>query len=48
MAGKVVTSFPQNAYIKEIAKAEGKSVEGMNAITEESMARMKAGEQRKS
>ena len=48
MAGKVVTSFPQNAYIKEIAKAEGKSVEGMNAITEEAVERMKASERRKS
>ena len=26
MAGKVVTSFPQAAYVEEMAKAEGKSL----------------------
>ena len=34
MAGKVVTSFPQHAYVKELAKAEGKSLEAFNAVTD--------------
>ena len=33
MAGKVVTSFPQQAYVQEMAKAEGKALAAMNAVT---------------
>ena len=48
MAGKVVTSFPQHAYIKEMAKQEGKTVEGMGVITEETLGKIHAAEHRKS